>query len=131
MYKSTISATGIPTGFKEDSKKFTVSSVGASPVAHQLTELEDGSEYIIKEVRVYFSGTPSDDAYFHLNTASSDNAATRFAEGYYWEGSFRMFDGNLNGKINARLTAKPYLFVCAGTGASSQTVYGSVRYYYK
>jgi len=41
---------------------------------------------------------------------------TRFAEGYYWEGSFRMFDGNLNGKIN---------------DASSQTVYGSVRYYYK
>jgi len=93
----------IPPGFKEDSKKFTVSSVGASPVAHQLTELEDGSEYIIKEVRVYFSGTRS----------------------------FRMFDGNLNGKINDTLSTKPYLFVCAGTGASSQTVYGSVRYYYK
>ncbi|RLG44054.1 MAG: hypothetical protein DRN81_05340 [Thermoproteota archaeon] len=128
---SYIPAISIPPGFKEDSKKFTVSSVGASPVAHQLTELEDGSEYIIKEVRVYFNGTPSDDAYFHLNTASSDNAATRFAEGYYWEGSFRMFDGNLNGKINDTLTAKPYLFVSAGTGASAQTVYGSVRYYYK
>ena len=128
---SYIPAISIPPGFKEDSKKFTVSSVGASPVAHQLTELEDGSEYIIKEVRVYFNGTPSDDAYFHLNTASSDDAATRFAEGYYWEGSFRMFDGNLNGKINDTLTTKPFLFVCAGTGASSQTVYGSVRYYYK
>jgi len=128
---SYIPAISIPPGFKEDSKKFTVSSVGESPVAHQLTELEDGSEYIIKEVRIYFSGTPSDDAYFHLNTSSSDDAATRFAEGYYWEGSFRMFDGNLNGKINDTLSTKPYLFVCAGTGASSQTVYGSVRYYYK
>ena len=128
---SYIPAISIPPGFKEDSKKFTVSSVGASPVKHQLTELEDGSEYIIKEVRIYFSGTPSDDAYFHLNTTSSDDAATRFAEGYYWEGSFRMFDGNLNGKINDTLTAKPYLFVSAGTGASAQTVYGSIRYYYK
>jgi len=128
---SYIPTISIPPGFKEDSKKFTVSSVGESPVAHQLTELEDGSEYIIKEVRVYFNGTPSDDAYFHLNTASSDDAATRFAEGYYWEGSFRMFDGNLNGKINDTLSTKPYLFVCAGTGASAQTVYGSVRYYYK
>ena len=128
---SYIPAISIPPGFKEDSKKFTVSSVGASPVAHQLTELEDGSEYIIKEVRVYFSGTPSDDAYFHLNTASSDDEETRFAEGYYWEGSFRMFDGNLNGKINDTLSTQPYLFVCAGTGASSQTVYGSIRYYYK
>lgn len=42
-----------------------------------------------------------------------------------------MFDGNLNGKINDTLNAKHYLFVCAGTGASAQTVYGSVRYYYK
>jgi len=68
---SYIPAISIPPGFKEDSKKFTVSSVGESPVVHQLTELEAGSEYIIKEVRIYFSGTPSDDAYFHLNTASS------------------------------------------------------------
>jgi len=126
-----IPAISIPPGFKEDSKKFKVSSVGASPIVHQLTELEDGSEYIIKEVRIFFTGTAASDAYFHLNEDGSDPAETRFAEEYYWIASFRMFDGNLNGKLNKRLTTKPYIILSAGTGATAQDVYGSVRYYYK
>ena len=126
-----VPAISIPAGFKEDSKKFVVSSVSETPVVHQLTELENGSEYIIKEVRIFFTGTPENDAYFHLNEDENDPSDTRFAEEYYWIASFRMFDGNLNGKLNKTLTSKPYIILSAGTGATAQDVYGSVRYYYK
>jgi len=127
---SYIPAISIPPGFKEDSKKFTVSSVGETAVAYQLP-LENASEYIIKEVRIFFAGTTANDAYFHLNEDSNDSADTRFAEEYYWIASFRMFDSNLNGKLNKTLTSKPYIILSAGTGAAAQDVYGSVRYYYK
>jgi len=119
----------IPPGWKEDTKKFTVSNVGATATSKQLTEMEDADKYIIKEIGLYMPNA-TDDAWFHLNEASTDNAITRFCENYYNERSFRIFDGNKNGKLNKELTSKPYLFVSAGTGSTAGTIYGSVKYYY-
>ncbi len=124
-------STQIPPGYSEDVKKFSVANVGATAVSQQLTEMMNANYYIIKEIRFYFSGTAIADAYFHVGAQSVDGAGARFIEGYYGEGSFCILAGNRNGKYGKVLTSKPHVFLSAGTGSAAQTVYGSVRYFYK
>ncbi len=120
----------IPTGYKEDIIMFTVASVGEVMVATQLS-LQTGTEYIMKDIEVYFSGTTQADAYLKLNTAATDVAATRIASRYYQTGSFIHLDGNANGIIGAVLSAAPYLHLSAGVASVAQTVYVTIKYYYK
>jgi len=125
----------VPWGWMEDTKKFTIAAVDATVVTKQLTELISARVYIIKEIRFFISSNPAaaaDDAYFHVSRNSADAIdAERFIEGYYYEGSFCILSGNRNGRLNAVLTAAPYVHITAGTGAAARTVYGSVKYYYR
>lgn len=121
---------GIPPGYKEDFIDFTVALVDAGVTKTTPTFL-DGTEYIIKEIRVYIP-TPQADAYIRLNTAATDAAATRFGTAYYQAGSFIIFDGNQNGRIGGVLSTEPNLYTTAGTGATgNQTAVVTVHYYYK
>ena len=120
----------IPEGFTEDVKKFSIANVDSTITSKELTELEPSLGYIIKEIRFYFSGTAQADAYFHVAPTSVDGF-DRFMQGYYFEGSFCMLSGNQNGRTMKVLRQKPYVFITAGTGATAQTVYGSVKYYYR
>ena len=115
--------------WKEDQIKITITEVGEALKARQLTELK-GSEWILREVQVYIPSA-ADDAYFHLNTSSSDDADTRFGEAYYNAASFIIFDGTRNGRLDAPISTKPYLHITAGTGSTAQTVYVNIKYYYK
>lgn len=121
----------IPIGFIEDFQEVVIAAVSETIVAHELVELKDGTEYIIKEVEGYFDGVTTALAKLHLNTANDDAAATRFGSRLYRTGFFINFTGNKNGIINGPLTAKPYLLASAGTASVEQTVEATVHYYYK
>lgn len=122
-------------GYKFDMKEFTIgdglATVVEAATSKQLTEMETGTHYIISEVLWYSDGTPTYNAYLHLNTAATDEAATRFGETDYHVLSAIVFEGFGNGKLNADLTAKPYLYASAGTGSVAQKMRGIVKYYYK
>jgi len=121
---------GIPPGYSEDFIDFTVALVDAV-VTKTTPTFQDGTEYIIKEIRAYIP-TPQADAYIRLNTAATDAAATRFGTAYYQAGSFIIYDGNKNGRLNAVLSTEPNLYTTAGTGATgSQTALLTCHYYYK
>ncbi len=119
-----------PPGYIEDFVDFTQTLTNADVSSNRLS-LITGTEYIIKEVRVYVP-TPQADCSSNLNTAATDVAATRFGPITYNAGSFVIFSGNRNGRINAVLSAAPYIHSCAGTGAATtQTLRGTCHYYYK
>lgn len=120
----------IPPGFKEDFVNFTQTLTNADVSSTQIT-LATGTEYIIKEVRVYVP-TPQADCSSNLNSAATDATATRFGTFVYNAGSFVIFSGNQNGKLGAVLSAAPYIYSWAGTGAATtQTLRGTCHYYYK
>lgn len=125
----------VPSGFKEDSVKFDIADVADSKVAKQLTELVDGTEYIIKEVLFSNWDTTIADGYAHLNSAATDDdvndIGTRFGSTYFQDFSAIIFDGDSNGKLGGSLTAKPYVHASCGTGASTTTIHGVVKYYYR
>jgi len=117
--------------YKEDLIRFSIANVGATMVATQITDMITGMNYIIKDVEVYFSGTPTADAYIDLSTAALSGAGAQIAGRWYQTGSFIHLDGNSNGHFGNALTTKPYIHLSAGSGSSAQTVYVNVHYYYK
>jgi hypothetical protein len=123
--------TSPPPGYKEDTIRFTVAAVSTSMVAQQLTGMQTGTAYILKEVRIYMPGTVGNDAYLDVNTVATDVAATKLGGIYYQSGAFLVWDGNGNGILSGNLSAKPYVQVCKGAGSDAQTVYGTAHYYYK
>ena len=118
-------------GFKEDYAEFTVADVSTEMVAHQLTEMQTGTSYILKEVRVYMPGTVGNKAYLRMNEAATDDAATKIGGTPYQAGAFLVWDGDANGKLGRFLSTKPYVQVCKGAGSDVQDVEGVCHYYYK
>lgn len=117
--------------YKEDMIRFSVANVGDTMVSTQLTDMITGTNYIVKDLEVYFSGTPTADATLDLSTSSVAGAGAQIAGRWYQTGSFIHLDGNSNGHLGNALSTKPYLHLCAGTGSIAQTVYCTLRYYYK
>jgi len=102
--------------------------VAAVDVDKQLTEMITASQYIIKEIRFYASGTAAVDATHSLKDTESNLVIT---QGYYWEGSFSILTGNQNGLIGKPIRQKPTVTVNSGTGSAAQKWYGSVKYYFR
>lgn len=124
--------TPILNGFTFDIVKFTIANVAEAKSAKQLTELAGSTEWIIKEVMFYNWDTNIADGYAHLNSTDTDTTnANRFGETYLNVFSAIIIDDDMNGKKAASLTAKPYIHISGGTGATARTVYGVVKYYYK
>lgn len=123
----------IPEGWTEDiGKRFTVgdgvTTVAATDVTKQLTEMEKANYYIIKEVRFYASGTVAANATISIKDTETGR---EFAQGYYNDGSFHIATGNRNGIIGRPLTQKPTVTLNSGTGMAAQKWYGSVKYYFR
>lgn len=118
----------IPDGWQEDIKRFTVANVDNMNVTAQLTGMESGKYFIIKEIRFYAGGTIAADAAHSLKDTETNIV---FMQGYYNEGSFSMLTGNKNGIIGRPLKQKPTVTLTSGTGMVAQTWYGSIKYYFR
>lgn len=130
-YVSTRPLSPLDEGWKSCCVKVNCGSVGDSVVSKELTELLGSSNWIIKEVRIYFAGSPTADAYMHINTSATDTESTRFGEIYYYSGFILNIDGNKNGRIGTPLSSKPYLFIFGGTGSVASNVYATIIAYFK